>query len=366
MSVNYYRGRYTHIVEPASGPPIDLSVDSAAMIDTKTQLGYTGPKPKPLGVNSYHLNVQRFTLEHQAEYRYSSGSFEWTSGPALSLSTSGWNFSPGYSWDSLYNEALDRFYKTVRGDLDLSIDIAESRQTLKMLKLSDQLLDVTRTFVKRFGYTKVASNLWLQYQYGIKPLLNSIWGVADELIRIVINKVTKYRARASSRFYPSHAQINAIVGVANFPIASSNIKTSVTIGGNILSDELDLARWTSLNPISIAWELLPFSFVYDWFLNIGGYLRSWESALLYNNKWRGGYVTKLVTGVAHIDWKTSGETSPGYPFWTNWKGTLRNVDLDRQPLGSPPTPVLPSLEVNMGSSRMLSAAALLGQMLGRR
>jgi hypothetical protein len=332
------------------------------------------PSGKPMPPNDYDLNIQDYSLYANWNYSYPGPPSKVITvrGPCLPYNgRQGWSWvdlNPRLdaAWSDCYNQALDKLVDDYRGNLDISIDLAESRQTIKMFKVTDQVLDFTSTFVRRFGVVKVLSNAWLQYTYGVKPLLSTIHGLADENLRVIINKVNRYKARRSMQIPggPINLQLFNGGGHPNFTTTGTG-KASVTIGTFLCSPEVDPGRLSSLNPASIAWELMPYSFVVDWFYNLGGYLRNMETALLYDSQFRGGYVTKLWAYDGSVVWRDSG--SNFYSSWTNSvTGHLKNTTIIRRKLHSFPRPELPSFGAKLGSSRLISASALLGQMLGRR
>jgi hypothetical protein len=121
----------------------------------------------------------------------------------------------------------------------------------------------------------------------------------------------------------------------------------------------DLARITSLNPVSIAWELVPFSFVFDWFWDVGGYLSLQEAAWGRGLTFVRGY--KTVTYVHDITALcVQDKTNVGSGYWSCYfKGSDYRAWKQRTVLGSFPRPSLPKLEVKLGVQRLLSAASLL-------
>lgn len=343
---------------------------SSASYHIRTQTGYTGPRPltKPMPPHAYGLNIQQIAAVHEAAYVYTNGESEFASGPGLSASgVYGATFLPTYDWSPLEAQALEKLNNNTRGSLDLSVDIAEAGKTAKMLRVKDQVIDYTQTFIKRFGPIRAASKAWLTYQYGLRPLVSSIFGIADENIRVVINKTQRFKARATGKFSPRQAQIQTIYGLVTFTAQpGSFLKTSVSYGVDLYQDGFDLARWSSLNPVSIAWELLPASFVVDWFVNVGGYLRSMETALLYANKFRSGYKTRFVAGNVEAVF-VNGTLQPGeVSRFDTWTSNVTMMDISRTVLTQYPVPALPSFNAQLGSSRLLSGAALLGTLLGRR
>jgi hypothetical protein len=319
-------------------------------------------------VNNYSLNVQEISLENDATYNYSNGDVERAYGVGLSTSVAGVNLLPAYDKNWLYNQALDKLNEKVRGRLNLTLDLAEAGKTARMLNAQNQILDYTRSFVGRFGPLKTASKAFLMYTYGIKPTVQSLFGVADENIRVVLNSSERFKARVFDRTYhPSQCGVNTVVGSVNFPLltpSDSDIKLSCEIGVDVRTPEFDLARWSSLNPYSLFYELLPLSFVADWFYNVGGYLNNLETALWYNSRFRAGYVTFLSAGGVQLFLKSSGPISGGATSHTSvWQGKATFTDIGRQKLLAWPLPEPPRLRAVLGASRLTAGASLLAGFL---
>lgn len=119
-----------------------------------------------------------------------------------------------------------------------------------------------------------------------------------------------------------------------------------------------IANYTSLNPVSIVWELIPYSFVVDWFTNVGGYLRNLESSLLYGSDFAYGYRSDL--SVQH---ETQGAAGGNNAYSEVAAGDYLLVTFRRSILNASPTPRFPSFNPKLGTTRLLSAASLLGQQL---
>lgn len=360
---------YETWVQPKVGNQTYTTFPSSSRFISRRQTGYTGKRPKkPMPPHDYMFVYEDIRMSTDYDYIDMSDNHLIGRGPCLAPNTNnGITLNPSFdSLDAtLSADALSKLNDKTRGDLDISVDLAEAHKTAKMLNFTQKVVDYTKMFTRKFALLKPAANAWLEYTYGVKPLLRTLYGAADENLRVVINKTQSFTARASGVFVPTSIPINTIWGVITFPVVSSNLKRSWTYGVNIATDQFDLARWSSLNPASIAWELQPYSFVVDWFFNVGGYLRNMETYLLYNNKFRSGYRTILTTGDLNFEKRTT--SLPNYKYVNDHNyGYARLVIIQRSVLNSYPVPSLPSLRARLGSSRLLSAASLLAQMLGRR
>lgn len=274
-----------------------------------------------------------------------------------------------------YNKALAKLYDKIRSDVDLSIDIYQGGQTVSFLMdLGKALANPTRTLARglsglvKSGKIKRGSQLiadkWLEWQYGIKPTMSTIYALTGEMIETISNDqgflVTK--ARASSREpYPSMIKRGSWSSTFNVALQGeisrwSEINLCYTIAD---AERNALSQFTSLNPVSFIYENVPFSFVLDWIVDVGGYIRMMETACLTGLQFETGYRTSSLRNyvVANLDdtYKDS------YKRTHTAKGTgwAKRVNSVRTPLGAMPRPRLPSLKISLGSQRLASAAALL-------
>jgi hypothetical protein len=348
---------------PNRPTPTDYSSASVKRVIARTQISSGKPFPnRPLPIHPYTLIFQDYSLYRDITYTYENHT-ERAWGDYIALNAAGLDsYKPQVDWAYMESKALDELNEKTRGSLDLSVDIAQASQLRRMFNYTQKVEDYTRTFTRRFGVIKLASQMWLEYVYGVKPLVSSVFSVADEMIRHVINRTERFRARYSSYNLPLTAAISTSNGYQDIPVVGGSFKSSVTFGIDLESRDWDAARFSSLNPASIAWELVPYSFVVDWFLDIGGYLRNLETSLLYAHRFRGGYKTYLQTGGFGLQKKQVGG-GPGFTFDGVITGNVKSTYIHRTTLNEYPAPRLPSIKATLGSSRLLSAASLLGNTL---
>lgn len=186
--------------------------------------------------------------------------------------------------------ALGRLYKKLKNQkIDLATDLAEVSQTVGMI--SQAAVALAKGFYLLYRgkileglkailptTRKETSNVFLAYRYGLSPLLSDINGAAQHLAERIHGIPPKRSlGKAKSR----------ITTVINNPISPSiNIASSETVfvtditvkisaRYDIFSPALrDVSRLGFTTPTNVAWELVPFSFVVDWFFPIGNYLSS--------------------------------------------------------------------------------------------
>lgn len=128
----------------------------------------------------------------------------------------------------------------------------------------------------RLDYESFASSTWLEYSYAWKPLLGDVYNHAQALAELSIEraKVDRVvRARANTQSSAKRLDKGNIFQTQR----ESSDKRWVLIKCTYRLQGGDLNTFSQLgidNPLEVAWELVPFSFVADWFLPVGNYLKS--------------------------------------------------------------------------------------------
>jgi hypothetical protein len=260
--------------------------------------------------------------------------------------------------DLVYNKALENLNDKVRGSLDLGVSFAEAKQVANMFRGLRTLETLGRSLS-----TRSAANAWLEWQYGWRPLMSDLYGSIEESLRVVINKLERFSARASLPILVSQD-----VATTNWsgPCVMKRIghgKQSCTIKIELtVPIGLDLARWTSLNPVSLAWELTPYSFVADWFYDVGSFLRAAETAFLYEVRFVRGFTSELYycDGIERRP-NTSWHFGNDYFFVSSNDLKWRRSSFERKILSSYPFPRPPTVKVDLGWQRLLSLASLIRQ-----
>jgi len=207
---------------------------------------------------------------------------------------------------------------------------------------------------------------WLEYQYGWRPLVNSIYGTFDALMHRRIYTLKRVRGKAR-RFVRSENKFLDQFGFGSVErvIEVGRYRYLIVAEYDLKNTEKQLlSGYTSLNPVGIAWELVPYSFVVDWFYDIGGYLKNMESALLFG--------TGFVRGYSVYGYKseqqgilTGSGTSFGITNVWNADAVSRQSYKLRSPIGVFPFPRIPRFESNLGWQRLFSAGSLLSLHLGK-
>lgn len=184
---------------------------------------------------------------------------------------------------------------------DILTDIAELRQTLSMLKdplkTTSALLRNIKTKQRSSSSSKLrnsvdyANSQWLQYRYGVRPLVKSVQGVVKTLKENRERRRSTYRGsysiNASSFSTGTHAATALTMDYSYSYTDSLSVRT-----GMIIEDFISLAENLGVDAsgmLALPWELVPYSFVADWFANTNHFLQSLVPYLTKNSL--GGWVT---------------------------------------------------------------------------
>lgn len=260
-----------------------------------------------------------------------------------------------------------------RGRVQNGADIGEARQTAGMIgdaaktvlsayragrrgnwRSVPQILGMNRRSVLSGRYP---ANKWLEYQYGWKPLLGSIHDNVGLLDRRLRGESATFTVQKSVR----DSLNRDIVNGAFREVHKADLKVRVGFTCRVTDsfvDGLDTAG--VLNPLSIAWELLPMSFVLDWFVPVGNVLESLTATIgleLYT-----GYLSMTDD----IERTTSMKTPIAGPApW--WKvvdgGEFKSAFyvFERHVYGDFPMPRLYANTNPFNTNRVLSAISLIRQ-----
>jgi hypothetical protein len=281
--------------------------------------------------------------------------------------------------NSALDIALGRFYaKAKNSNENFAQDIAERRQTVRMF--SDSVVRLAKALrTLRRGDPKsalkallpnnprgVASD-WLMFQYGIKPLVNGIDGIAKTLAE---NKPIVFDITASATVKVPEFE-KEVLGSLGYVVCPGSVRVSgevtVKYKSRVQVQPSAIPFFKELgfgNLPLLAWELIPFSFVADWFVPIGQFLSTLDAFDGLMVRWTTRTVfkkqkTMLVRQFGGTD-TTSGYTwitSPASAFIST-----ERISCVRELISSPPPVSLPRLKDPVSATHLSNAVALVIQL----
>jgi hypothetical protein len=268
--------------------------------------------------------------------------------------------------------------QTARQLGDAAFSIAKSFQALRRGNVRRAMDELGISSRKHEPRGSNVTNKWLGLQYGWKPLLSDVYGACDALARRNADDwsvIAKGKARAKNYYkYAVSPVFNGANGSASNGFDACTVTAEVTTGALTRIDAIPantaLQSFTSLgltNPLLIAWELVPFSFVVDWALPIGSWLDSLDATLGFANAWTcTSVLTKSNwTDVGVSKTQTSGTYAGKSWIRNSYRGTQRDVQLVRTVSYGVPVPRFPRIKDPRSLGHMANGLALLSQVFGR-
>lgn len=274
--------------------------------------------------------------------------------------------------------ALSRLYENAKDQrVNIAQVFAERAQTVRLLADSAVRLAGVIGKIKRgdlSGAVKTAlpknakelSSDWLAYQYGVKPLLSDIEGLISELNRggVFRTDVIGSRHEKVSSNGAGYTGDNGTYTIGPYCSWSTKLEAEVTVKyklkSEVNSNGLKLMSSIGIaNPAALAWELVPWSFVIDWFIPIGDYLNTIDSLVGYKPL----HIHKTVFVKETIRGKKS-YTGYDSNFRLNWTSDeseyeVKRVWCKRSILTQMPEVAAPRLSNPLSTTHLANAIALL-------
>lgn len=217
--------------------------------------------------------------------------------------TGNYRRDPRYKFgEDAYARAFAKFREQAWSDAQASfaVDFAEGKQSLRLIYESlSRALKFTLAFkrgqigdayaalksdspLKAKGAPSLVvagSQNWLAYRLGVKPMIGSI----DSALQVLDNPLKyDFRFCKGASAMPFRKVFDHNSGPSYWHTISCSGVYRVTIKARVTVNDPSLARLNQFgltNPLDVAWELLPFSFLIDRVVKVGDYLSSFDDFL---------------------------------------------------------------------------------------
>jgi len=308
LTVQYYFNRSNWVVNPVTHRP-DLRVQNEhGFINSRVTSWWQKPTQPP-----------GFGLE------------AWD--PPSATSTA--HFPPGFTFTSLDNQALARFNGKLRkGSASLGVSLASWKQSREMIvnrlttatkvvdraysRLSKDKLNLQRlrrrardTGNRNASGEVTLPNAALEFEFGWAPLIGDIHAVLNTACQ---QAVPPQWVRAAGKGDLSASRSDTGAGANPKTRETWSGRANVTVAACVLIDNPNLwmlNRLGLINPATVAWDLVPWSFVVNMFANVNQLISSFtdevgltitnrsttRSALITYEKL--SYSTDLISGIPY-------------------------------------------------------------------
>jgi hypothetical protein len=243
-------------------------------------------------------------------------------------------------------------------DLDVLTTLAEGHKTFGMIRKARENAADLITSARRGGFRtpKAAAEAWLEWQFGWKQLHRDVVAI-DEFLRNPVRGLLLTASSGQSVSLSSSVE-TAAIGYGNITcMAYTDLTESTSIRARVVGT-FQARTLNALMSVPVtAWELIPYSWVVDYFVNVGECIGAWRvkqsassltASLGLKSDW-----TALTRVVPAGNWS---------PYWvttgfTEGTGTERAQYKSRVPWYVPS--LVPSTTVRLSGARIANLAALL-------
>lgn len=270
-------------------------------------------------------------------------------------------FAPVPSWSGEnypYTRCYEKLLSEINSQAQLAVDAAERKETYVMaLNRINQIRQMVRALRKldfrtaadvlglsaaqRHRYREMYPNAWdkskagaksladlfLEWHFGWSPIIGTFHDVSQALEKDFAPITVKASA---STGYSSRFRTDSGGSWSWTQGASFSGECRVAMGCTVMVSNPNLylaARLGLTNPLAVAWELVPFSFVVDWFGTIGTYLNSQSDfhGLTVTNGWTSR--KSEIGGISYLWNKTSDPLYGGWEMASITRNFQRTVGL---------------------------------------
>lgn len=245
-------------------------------------------------------NAKRFPLPYSVTDAHCAGGYWYMNilrDQTMSVTMTRWS-RDGYA------KTYDKFWSKVHTRANLGLTLVESHKSMAMIAQRAKQLTTFTRHLKRGKFVKAAAALgldsrdprvkgavkrshragkdvadqWLEYTFGWLPLINDIADSVNVLQRDfpvervrVTNRDVAYDTREWDGWpYPGqYGSSRSLVTQCHYEIGA---EVKVINPNLLLANELGFT-----SPMYVAWDAVPFSFVVDWFLPVGKFLKSFSN-----------------------------------------------------------------------------------------
>lgn len=172
-------------------------------------------------------------------------------------------------------------------DINAYATMAESGETIqsfksiagRIIKTVNQLRKGNLKAVWKQFTPKQLADRWMEGRYAVRPLVYDIHGVVAAL-QPLVRRSERHVFRGGN----SATETSSVVTTTYYPTSWyrvwGNFSTSrtITARSGVLTAILEtsqVSKWGLDQPLEALWELVPYSFICDWFFNVGKVLASW-------------------------------------------------------------------------------------------
>jgi len=286
--------------------------------------------------------------------------------------------APVLGTQSAIDQAVTAAYaKVSEQDAQGLVILAEGQKTINsFISIFKRLIRIGRALKKwDVGYlrkqlsARELSDRWMEGRYAVRPVVYDMYDIVKAMKRVREKHPFRKTYRSGASASDTVSQTGVVVAVSN-PQGLWNIKaqktatSSVSVRSGVLTAVREITEatiWGLNQPFNALWELVPFSFVVDWFLNVGKTIASWSPAWGINTLASWATVDQTVLQTIQTE---SATNLWGWPLncWESaivaTNGYVYKTTRTRTRMINPNLPILPTWNVRLDAAKLLDLAIM--------
>jgi hypothetical protein len=379
------------VIVSTTPQPVQVVTASRIAQSTVTVGWKSKKKTRSLPMNSYYLTVRE--AKEIVPYYFAGVNGNDGTGHTISMDArAADSFWPTDYYDGVSSLADERATRRLAGkaslaSVNLGIMFAERKKTANLILSSATRLYKAAVALKKgrlgdlyaaFGMSskipgipeynrllktppdKRLANHWLEYNFGWVPLLQEIDGACELLAKHAVGNAVHGKIAASARVGTSNAR--ALTSQAlQLETQESRIRY---VAYCRLDNECRnaLAETGITNPLSVVWEVLPYTFVIDWFIPVSAYLKRLQA--FDGFAFEGGTRSRLFKGKLTKKFAEHRQYGPLEYSDISGESVFVETRYEREGMGSFPSQIPPSFRNPLEDEdiwKPLTTIALLAQ-----
>jgi len=205
---------------------------------------------------------------------------------------------------------------------------------------------------------------WLALQYGWKPALQDVYNSLETVRRANNDNGDLFSAKATASASADDLKLTRSRAAPHGPDMSVDVTERQVRGNASVTYGIDssfmsnLSQLGIINPASLAWELLPYSFVVDWFIPIGSFLErlDYTNGLVFRSGWWSYHAKQKVRQRVKTSQVTSGNITAS---WSGGSGQGEAFVMARSAISDFPSVPTPRFKDPFSLTHVANALSLL-------
>lgn len=246
----------------------------------------------------------------------------------------------GINYDALVANAAAAVYASGFDGLTF---LAELHKTVRMFK------NLLRRNLDNLLSGQLYKN-WLEYRYGWRILIFEMQDLY-EVMTSYDDKRKRFRQSVGYSQRDITSETYAYTNAAGTKTFHEVTEIDFSVRGIVVLD-LEPPK-ISMNPVITAWEVIPYSFVIDWFVGVGKWLESVQAlALSSDHTAAWGYKVNAERRYTSEPW----DNAPGWDIDFTEEGETRAEQVKRNPSK---IPITPQVNINLDLGKIIDMIALI-------